>query len=125
MNWRTLPRSRKYRYAAALIAILTATWLTLAGQYIMVLAEQRRVSFDWAFPIGMLWLGFIVAPAQIVAWPFGWHWVSVTTLNGPQLVMVLVVNVLLWGVIGGLIGQFYGYCLSMLKKDSAHSTHNR
>jgi hypothetical protein len=119
MNWRTLSRSQKYRYTAALIAILTATWLTLAGQYIMVLESQKRIPSDWAFPIWMFWLCFMVAPAAMVAWLFGWHWEQVTTLTGPQLVLVIIVNVLLWGAIGGLIGQFCGYCLSILKKDLA------
>jgi hypothetical protein len=106
---RSWPRKRKYRLLGAFLAVLMAVWLALLGQWIMHLAAAGRISPDIAYVTSLFWRGVIVYPAWRLSIVFGWPWSEFQTLTAAQLRGVLCLNTLLWGVVGGLLGQLACY----------------
>ena len=107
----TMKRRRRLRIRGAVICASIAALLVLLGQGVAVL-EFRGYSLprDLSVVIWMYWMGVLVMPSFILAGALGWNWgEGVDTLNGVQMITVLIVNGLLWSLLGVVAGQIAAY----------------
>jgi hypothetical protein len=95
---------RKWQIAGACIATASVTWLTFAGQW--VLLYGKFVPANLMMPVGILWNLIIVAPTQMISRWVGWRWGEIDSLSTAQFVAVLLVNAVLWGFIGRVFGPW-------------------
>jgi hypothetical protein len=96
--------------------ISTIRKFSLRGMWICILAASMLSPLPWLFDLGfgiMFWLVFVGSPAILIYRAFGWRGNPPYFPNG-MLFLLLVVNPLLWGGLGYLIGYLYARVLIAL-----------
>jgi hypothetical protein len=90
--------------------------MTLADTYILYLDNVGRGDpTGFLLPVLFYADPVISGPGYLTARLFGWHWRMSGSYDGPQLITILIVNCILWGAVGALLGE-------ILKRFKNHRT---
>ena len=107
-SWRTYSIRRKCRYIGACVAIGLITWFAIIGQLIVYADLQGRLP-DSIAVLGLFWMFFIIGPTRGIARRIGWDWgENLAGLTAGQWCATLLLNALMWGLAGVIVGHLFG-----------------
>src|SRR6185503_4604819 len=88
---RMMNRKRRFRLFGAFLCASTASWLVLAGQFILYLDGQGHALPRHLGVGAYFFWAALVAPSFWLSYAIGWEWGDgIDILTGPQMAAVLI-----------------------------------